>query len=134
MSYSSHRNYDAELYAFCARVGENFSPHLLRQSLLDPSYAAAERQRQRELGVEEGLGVSDNSELAERGQRATRTALEEYLRPAFPYLPEEGVQALVAFLTSEEVLADVSFHIGTKDLIKTQVRKPQQRSAAKDRD
>ncbi len=116
------RNYDAELFAFCARLRERFDGHLLRQSFLAPSYAEAERRRLRELGVEDtATAVGDNSELAAAGEEAVREALEEFLRPAFPYLPEEGVQALVRHLTGVDVIADVSFHIGTKDLIKSEV-------------
>ena len=44
-----------------------------------------------------------------------------YVRAALPYLPEEGVEAFVGFLTSEETMADISFHIGTKDLIMAEV-------------
>ena len=34
-------------------------------------------------------------------------------------MPEEGVQAVVNFLTTDQLLAHVSFHIGTLDLIMT---------------
>ena len=44
--------------------------------------------------------------------------LKGFLRQAFAYIPEEGIEAVVAnFLTTEDMMAHVSFHVGTKDLI-----------------
>ena len=43
--------------------------------------------------------------------------LKAFVRTALPYLPEEGVEAIKNFLTTEEMLAHISFHIGTKDLV-----------------
>jgi hypothetical protein len=40
-----------------------------------------------------------------------------YVRLVLPKLPEDGVAAIVRHLTSEDLLAHVSFHIGTKDLV-----------------
>ena len=39
------------------------------------------------------------------------------MRCVLSYLPEEGVEAVKCFLTTEEMLANIAFHIGTKDLI-----------------
>jgi hypothetical protein len=40
-----------------------------------------------------------------------------YVRLVLPKLPTDGVEAVVKHLTSEQLLAHVSFHIGTKDLV-----------------
>ena len=54
-----------------------------------------------------------------KGSLIINQSLCAYVRWALPYLPEEGVQAVVNFLTGDELLAHVSFHIGTLDLIMT---------------
>ena len=38
-----------------------------------------------------------------------------------PKLPDDAVSAVVDHLTSEELLAHISFHIGTKDLVLSEV-------------
>jgi dsRNA-specific ribonuclease len=53
------------------------------------------------------------------GSLIINQSLCAYVRWALPYLPEEGVQAVVNFLTGDNLLAHVSFHIGTLDLIMT---------------
>ena len=41
---------------------------------------------------------STNLRLAEKGEKLLARTLLGYVRAAFPYLPEEGVQAFVDFL------------------------------------
>ena len=60
------RNYNAELYAFAARVGERFDDTLLRKALTDVGYAEAERERQRDLGILDSH-ISSNVDLAVKG-------------------------------------------------------------------
>lgn len=110
-------NYGAELFAFGCRLGEKFDDSLLREAFTTEGYARAEARRQRELGVQFAEPPNTNLRLAEKGEKLLERALLGYVRAAFPYLPEEGVQAFVDFLRREETLADVSYHIGTKDLI-----------------
>ena len=62
-----------------------------------------------------------NEKLAEEGKKCILDTLKVYLRTTLPYLPEEGIEAVTKFLTSEELLAHVSFHIGTLDLVLTEV-------------
>ena len=122
LTFHFARNYDAELYAFQARIREKFDDELLRQALLDPSYVEAERSRQVSLGMEEAaLAMVDNTQLVEEGEAAAEGALREFLRAAFPFLPEEGVQAFVVHLQDVEEVSQAAFHIGTKDLIKSKV-------------
>jgi len=55
--------------------------------------------------------------LIEEGHKVINDSLCGYIRWALPYLPEEGVQAIKSYLMTDEMLAHVSFHIGTLDLI-----------------
>jgi large subunit ribosomal protein L44 len=115
------RNYSAELYAFSCRLGERFDDSMLRESLTSVSYAEAESSRQRDLGILAKTVFKTNLRLAEKGHKLVTATLLDYVRSAFPYLPEEGVAAFIDFLTSEETMANVSFHMGTKDLILSEV-------------
>ena len=65
--------------------------------------------------------IVSNEKLAEVGKRVILDSLRAYLRTSLPHLPEEGVEAITNFLTREELLAHVSFHIGTLDLVLSQV-------------
>ena len=51
------------------------------------------------------------------GHRLIQETVEGFVRKALPYIPEDGVKAITCFLTTDEMLARISFHIGTKDLI-----------------
>ncbi|TRY71079.1 hypothetical protein TCAL_01170 [Tigriopus californicus] len=112
-------NYDSELYAFSVRLGENFDDSKIREAFVDQSHVEmeAERHRALEMGSEDEFAITSNDRLAEVGSTFLSETLESYVRVAFPFWPEEGVQALVAFLNSNEVQAEISFHIGTRDLI-----------------
>lgn len=44
-----------------------------------------------------------------------------YVRLILPNLPQDGVSAVVNHLTTEQMLAHISFHIGTKDLVLSEV-------------
>ena len=116
-------NYDAELYAFGKRLHEDFSESILRSAFVQESYIEQEKQKQQDvLGTEvetesSALGVEGNTELAFSGHSIASNYIVAYLRKAFPKLNESGVADLHNYLLSEEVLAHVSSHIGTKDLI-----------------
>ena len=62
-----------------------------------------------------------NEDLVVQGRNIIENTLKTYLRTALPHLPEEGVEAITKFLTREELLAHVSFHIGTLDLVQSVV-------------
>lgn len=113
------RNYDSELFAFSVRLGEKFDDSKIREAFVDQSHVEmeAERHRALEMGSEDEFAITSNDRLAEIGSKFLTETLEAYVRFAFPFWPEEGVQALVAFLNSKEVQAEISFHIGTRDLI-----------------
>jgi len=115
-------NYNSELVAFAARLGENFDDSKLREAFITTDFVEAETKRQVELQIEGGNQLSQlpsNEDLAMKGSLIINQSLCAYVRWALPYLPEEGVQAVVNFLTGDNLLAHVSFHIGTLDLIMT---------------
>ena len=118
------RNYNSELVAFQARLGEKFDDSKLREAFITADFVDAETKRQEELQIKGGNQLSQlrtNENLAQEGSAIINQTLSAYVRWALPYLPEEGVQAVKNFLTQDQLLAHVSFHIGTLDLILTEV-------------
>ncbi|XP_071448856.1 large ribosomal subunit protein mL44 [Hetaerina americana] len=111
-------NYAAELYAFGKRLNEDFEDNLLKQALTHKSYLEEEIKRQKEVGIEDvQLTLKDNSELIEEGEKFMTSYIKGYLRIMLPRFPEEGICAVHDYLMTNEVLAHVSSHIGTKDLL-----------------
>ena len=105
--------------AFQARLGENFDESKLRDAFISLDYFEVEKQRQRDLEIT--TDFCSNIQLAESGRQVIEESLRGYLRWAMPYLPEEGVDAFTHFLMQKKLLAHVSFHIGTMDLILSEV-------------
>ena len=118
-----------ELYAFSARLSEDFDASKLREAFATPAYVRKEEKRLQELQLlddaHDNSGsnnvIQSNERLAGIGAKFLEASLLKYTRSAFPYLPEDGVEALVKHLMTERVLSDISFHIGTKDLIMSEV-------------
>ena len=113
--------------AFQARLGEKFDDQKLREAFISVEYAEAEMKRQRDLQQQDeeddnvNYQLPTNENLSAVGRKVIDESLTSYVRWALPYLPEEGVEAVVTFLTTEQLLAHVSFHIGTMDLILSEV-------------
>ncbi|XP_012275119.1 39S ribosomal protein L44, mitochondrial [Orussus abietinus] len=111
-------NRSAELYAFNKRLTESFKTDLLEQSFTHRSYIIQEEQKQKELGIEiPQLDIKSNDELIQEGREITSRVVKSYLRQSLPCAPEECIRSLHDYLLSTAVLAKVSSHIGTKDLI-----------------
>lgn len=114
-------NYTSELFAFQARIGESFEDSKLREAFITPDYLSAEQERRAFLAVDSSEGSkmwgTDNSRLARTGYQIVAQTLAGYVQLCLPKLPPDGVEAIVKHLMSEDHLAHVSFHIGTKDLI-----------------
>ena len=81
------------------------------------SHLELERKKQEELGVEVSEQMVDNSLLADRGREVMHRTLTRWLRGAFSLLPEEMISELRDFLMTDEILADVAFHIGLREII-----------------
>jgi large subunit ribosomal protein L44 len=74
------------------------------------------------LGVDQSaLDTNDNQELTKNGKLIVSDYLPVFLRSSYPYLPEEGIKKIQAYLTSDETLSYIALHIGLKDLILTEV-------------
>jgi len=110
-------NFPAELFAFSARLGENIPQQLLAEAFMTDGHLEAEKEKQKKLNIEINENLKSNTELSVQGAELLEKVVVGWLRGALPALPEEGVQAVSSSLLSEDSLADVSFHIGTKDLI-----------------
>lgn len=111
-------NYNAELYAFGKRLNEDFKDDLLKQALTHKSYVEKEIEKQKEVGIENiQLQLKDNMELIKEGENFLTSFIKGYLRNVLPRFPEEGICAVHDYLMSNQVLAHVSSHIGTKDLL-----------------
>lgn len=120
----SHRNtyaewnYNAEVFAFSKRLGEEFDDSLLRRALTQRSYIIMEEEKQKAVGIENPkLELEDNSEFSEQGEKFMKNYIQRYLRTVLPRFPEEGICALVKYLMSPETLSDICFHMGTSELI-----------------
>ena len=100
-----------------ARLGEKFDRDLLGRALVMNSHVEEEMRKQEELGVEVSSQLTDNSELSLKGQKIIQTALTRWLRGAFPLLPEEMITEIRQFLTTDQMMAEVGFHIGLREVI-----------------
>jgi len=112
-------NYMAELKAFSSRIGETFNLNRLTTALTTESHVVAEIEKQKELGIDTNVQFESNKNLSVKGAELIETVVAGWLRAALPDFPEEGVQAVVGYLTCEDMLAEVAFHIGTRDLVLT---------------
>lgn len=108
-------NLESELFAFGKRLNEEFDADLLLQAFTDKSYVIQEQSKQKDLDI--NLELKHNAELAEEGERFMKEYIELYLERVLPRLPIEGIKCVVDHLMSKDVLAHVSSHLGTKDII-----------------
>lgn len=112
-------NFEAELYAFGRRWGEEFDEPTLRKALCDPSYARQQMERERGVGLgdEDPADENDNTKLRILGRGIIENYVKSYLRTHFPNLPEEGCDHICGYLTSDLVSAHIAKNIGLTDLV-----------------
>jgi len=115
-SYSEW-NYQAELAALNGRLGESIPLQMLSEVFITESHIQEEKEKQEKLNIDIKLNLKSNEELSVEGIGLLDRCLTSWLRGALPALPEQGIQAVKEYLTSEDVLSDIAFHIGCKDLI-----------------
>ncbi|KAL0818305.1 hypothetical protein ABMA28_008791 [Loxostege sticticalis] len=108
-------NLEAELFAFGKRLNEDFDSDLLLEAFTDRSYVIREEMKQKEMNID--IKVKDNRQLAEEGEKFIKEYIQLYLEAVLPKFPQEGVASIRQHLTSEDILANVSLHLGTKDII-----------------
>ncbi|XP_041664113.1 39S ribosomal protein L44, mitochondrial [Cheilinus undulatus] len=118
-SQQPHWDYHAEVQAFSSRLHENFSLELLKTAFINPCYLQAEQKRRLALGVDSSamaLVLKDNIQLSNKGADFTRNFLNDWCRASFPSLPTEGVESIVAHLSSSAVISHVARNLGVEDL------------------
>ncbi|XP_015273324.1 PREDICTED: 39S ribosomal protein L44, mitochondrial [Gekko japonicus] len=112
-------DYHAEIQAFSHRLHEKFSLDLLKTAFINRCYIKNEEARRRRLGLEKeeiALNLKDNQQLSEQGASFSRSYLTECLEKAFPKIPPAGIEAIVNFLTSEELVSYVAKNLSLHDL------------------
>lgn len=111
-------NNTAELYAFGQRLNEHFDDALLQQAFTHRSYIVQEELRQEHHGIDAPVtNLKDNKSLIEKGESLLKEYTEIFLSAHYPKLPEAGIRAIQSHLLSESMLANISSHLGTSDLI-----------------
>ena len=78
----------------------------------------------------EEVEADSNQNFSIVGKKIMDETLKGFIRSGLPNIPEEGVEAINEFLTNDEMLARISFHIGTKDLIHCQEYPPSRETYA----
>ncbi|XP_070196199.1 large ribosomal subunit protein mL44-like [Littorina saxatilis] len=113
-------NYNAEIYAFGKRLGEEFSNDSLQAAFTHRSYIEAEEARRADLGIDVAsapLGLTDNSELTQKGEETASRYIKAYLRSSYPTMFEEAIVAIHDHLMSDDTLSHIASHIGIGDLM-----------------
>lgn len=110
-------NFEAELFAFGRRLGEEFDEPTLRRALCDASYARKQMEREKGVGLGDEPALNDNTEMRQLGRGIIDNYVKAYLRTHFPNLPEEGCVQISGYLTSDLVSAHIATNIGLADLV-----------------
>lgn len=110
-------NYEAELFAFGKRLGEEFDRKLLKQALTHRSYVNLEEDKAKEKGIE-FEAIPCNHQLINQGDEIILGHVKEELGKEHP---KDVTNALCDYLTTIDMLSHVAFHLGLKDLILTAV-------------
>merc|ERR1719318_648591 len=90
-------NYQAELAALQARIGEKFDKALLARAFVIESHVQLEMRKQEELGVEVSTGLVDNSELAREGGEVSTGLVDN------SELAREGVEVSTGLVDNSEL-------------------------------
>lgn len=115
-------NYDAEIYAFGKRLGEEFNAATLKRAFVTSSYVAKEIEQRSALGLESDeshVELEDNEDLMRLGESTAEQYITHYLKHCFPLIPDNGIRSISSHLMSADVLGRVAANIGIKDLIQT---------------
>ncbi|CAG9854813.1 unnamed protein product [Phyllotreta striolata] len=104
-------NYNAELYAFGKRLGEDFKVDLLRQALTQKEYSLVNSPDD-----DNATQIPHNYELIREGEDIINNYLKQELSKSYP---EDIVNSVLEYLTTEKMLSHIGTHIGLKDIILT---------------
>lgn len=112
-------NYDCEISAFSKRLNEEFKQPILKQAFVHPSFIQSQKSSLQEIGLEISESAMNNLELRTEGESITTNYLKALLRFWYTKIPNQGIEALVSYLTSTEQLSHIAKNIGIKDLVKS---------------
>lgn len=91
---------------------------LLKTAFVNRCYIENEEARRKMLGLEKeeiALNLKDNQQLSDQGVSFSRSYLTECLKGAFPEMPPAGIEAIVNFLTSEELVSYIAKNLSLQD-------------------
>jgi large subunit ribosomal protein L44 len=115
-------NYDAEIFAFGKRLGEEFKSSTLKQAFITSSYIEKETERRSKLGLEGDAAhveLSDNTQFVQLGEKVAQEYLHKYLKHCLPLLPEVYIRSVCSHLLSNDTLFHISSNLGIRDLVQT---------------
>ena len=78
----------------------------------------------------EEIEADSNLNFCIIGSKVIEESVKGFVRSSLPFMPEEGVEAIKDYLTSDEMLSRVAYHIGTKDLILSKEYPPSRETKA----
>ena len=78
----------------------------------------------------EEIEADSNLNFSIVGSKVIEENVKGFVRSSLPFMPEEGVEAIKDYLTSDEMLSRVAYHIGTKDLILSKEYPPSRETKA----
>ncbi|XP_061492829.1 large ribosomal subunit protein mL44 [Rhineura floridana] len=111
-------DYHAELQAFSHRLHEKFSVDFLKTAFVNHCYIKHEESRRQNLGLDKeaiALNLKDNTELSLKGASFSQSYLAQCLKEAYPKIPHAGIEALVNFLTREELVCYLAKNLSLQD-------------------
>ncbi|GJQ78077.1 hypothetical protein Trydic_g2419 [Trypoxylus dichotomus] len=100
-------NYNAEIFAFGKRLGEEFKEDVLRRALTHRSYTKSQEDK-------DGIQIDDNSVFIEKGYNIISSFLKQQFKEKYPHII---VNVLHDHLMTTEMLAYVASHIGLRDIV-----------------
>ncbi|XP_044288647.1 39S ribosomal protein L44, mitochondrial isoform X2 [Varanus komodoensis] len=112
-------DYHAEIEAFGHRINEEFSLNLLKTAFVNCCYIKHEESKRQALGIEKeavALNLQDNKELSLQGASFVCSYLQQCFEEAFPKMPPAGIEALVNYLTSEELVSYLARNLSLQDM------------------
>ncbi|XP_055501609.1 39S ribosomal protein L44, mitochondrial isoform X1 [Leucoraja erinacea] len=118
---SQQPNWDlhAEVEAFGHRLQENFNLDLLKTAFINHCYITAEESRRQDLKLDKEsikLNLKDNQELSEKGSLFVTAYLQDCFSHAHPNLPDDGIEALIGYVTGPQVVCHVARNLAVEDL------------------
>ncbi|XP_022195946.2 39S ribosomal protein L44, mitochondrial-like [Nilaparvata lugens] len=112
-------NYKSELFAFGKRLGEDLNLDVLRAAVTTKEFVLSEMDQQKAVGIEVDTQINDNSKMIEEGNEIIHNYALNFIRSAFPKFPEEGVIAVLNYLSNDENLSTLAEKLGLADLMLT---------------